>query len=281
MMITVSVSSVTHPSPSVSHDVDAQNRVALVVIFHPETGRLGDRYLLYSAGAFEIGRADAADISFPGERSISRHQARIRRSRDKTFIEDLDSTNGTLVNGRFIRDSLELHSGDRIQVGLVHLKFLHESDVEYAYHEHIHRSLSSREGRDSEAILKPASTDSPSIRQSTPGPRPGSESASRVWIPQLVSILLLLIAFDTGNPYAYYTLLRWICCGCFTYLAFTALDRGKSEWAWILGVLALLYNPIWPLHLTRQMWTSINVATIGLAVVSVMALRPRDSNEEV
>jgi len=271
-MSTAAVSAVTHPSPGASHDGDDRNRVALIVVFHPETARLGDRYILDSAGTFEIGRAETADISFPGERAISRHQARIRRTRDKAFIEDLDSTNGTLVNGRFIRDLLELHSGDRIQVGSIHLKFLHESDVEYAYHEHVSRRSSPDVSGESGANLKPPSTDPGPKRPGTLSLRVALDSDSRIWIPQLVSSALLLVALDTGNPYEYYTLLRWVCSACFAYLAYKALSRNRPPWAWIFGVLAFLYNPIWPLHLTRQLWTRINVATIALAIASIVAL---------
>lgn len=274
-MSTAAVSAVTHPSPGASHDGDDRNRVALIVVFHPETARLGDRYILDSAGTFEIGRAETADISFPGERAISRHQARIRRTRDKAFIEDLDSTNGTLVNGRFIRDLLELHSGDRIQVGSIHLKFLHESDVEYAYHEHISRILSSAARGESRANFKPASTESLPESPATLAPKFAFDDKSRIWIPQLISSAMLLVALDTGRPYEYYTLLRWVCSACFAYLTFKALSRDRPAWMWIFGAVAVVYNPIWPLHLTRQVWTYINLTTIAFSAVSLGALAPR------
>jgi diguanylate cyclase (GGDEF)-like protein len=49
-------------------------------------------------------------------------------------IEDLGSTNGSYVNGVPVKGRATLKSGDRFQTAAVHFKFLHEQDVESAYH---------------------------------------------------------------------------------------------------------------------------------------------------
>lgn len=48
---------------------------------------------------------------------ISRHHARIRVRGNDITLEDLGSRNGTFVNGERVNGTLELHSGDKIQVG--------------------------------------------------------------------------------------------------------------------------------------------------------------------
>ncbi len=69
----------------------------------------------------------------------------------------------------------------------------------------------------------------------------------RVWIPQLIAGLMLLWALNPENPYAYYVLLRWVCCAAFAYLAFQALAQGKRDWVWVgdtvEGIMSLLDAP--------------------------------------
>ena len=99
----------------------------------------------------------------------------------------------------------------------------------------------------------------------------------KIWIPQAIVIPLLLLALNPDNPYGYYIFLRWVCCAAFVYLAFHALALEKSGWVWILGVTAVIYNPIFRVAGTREMWFFINLATIGLAVASIFSLK---HNEE-
>ena len=95
----------------------------------------------------------------------------------------------------------------------------------------------------------------------------------RIWIPQVIASVMLLLAFNPENLYGYYVLLRWVCCGIFTYLAFKAIDQEKQDWAWIFGIIALIYNPIISVHLTREIWFVVNVVTIILAVISILILK--------
>jgi FtsH-binding integral membrane protein len=100
---------------------------------------------------------------------------------------------------------------------------------------------------------------------------------NRIWIPQLTVICLLLWALNPSNPYSYYILLRWVCCAAFAYLALRAIATEQQDWVWILGLSAVIYNPVFPVHQAREIWTVINVATIVLAVVSILALKPINS----
>lgn len=95
----------------------------------------------------------------------------------------------------------------------------------------------------------------------------------RIWVPQVVAVLMLLWALNPKNPYAYYVLLRWVCCGIFAYLAVKAYHQGEEGWVWVLGITAGVYNPILRVHLTREIWSVVNIVTIGVAVASVFALR--------
>jgi hypothetical protein len=94
-------------------------------------------------------------------------------------------------------------------------------------------------------------------------------------VPQLLACLMLLWALKPHNPYGYFILLRWVCCAVFAGLAFQAFARDKQGWGWVLGITAVIYNPIIRVHLTREQWSIINVLTIGIAVASIFALTLR------
>ncbi|MFZ5516649.1 MAG: DUF6804 family protein [Candidatus Zhuqueibacterota bacterium] len=100
-----------------------------------------------------------------------------------------------------------------------------------------------------------------------------------IWKPQSVAILSLVWAFYPGTPYEYYILLRWVSCGVFAFLAFKALDAKQQGWIWVLGITAAVYNPIIRLHLTKEIWSFVNVVTIGIAVASVFALRIKNGRD--
>lgn len=98
--------------------------------------------------------------------------------------------------------------------------------------------------------------------------------AARVWVPQLVAVLLLIQAVGPGNSYGYFVLLRWICCSVFLYLTFKAVESKQGGVAWILGTGALLYNPVFPPHLGKSIWTTLNYISMIVLAASVYFLRP-------
>jgi diguanylate cyclase (GGDEF)-like protein len=63
-----------------------------------------------------LGRGDDLPARID-DRGISRHHARVHRLLGEWCVEDLDSTNGTLVNGVKITRVTRLRDGDRIQLG--------------------------------------------------------------------------------------------------------------------------------------------------------------------
>jgi hypothetical protein len=97
--------------------------------------------------------------------------------------------------------------------------------------------------------------------------------SNRIWIPQVVACLFLLWAFNSDNPYSYYIILRWVVCGVFAYLAYQAFEKEQVQWTWILGITALVYNPIFRVSLDREIWSMVNALTVVLAIVSVFKVR--------
>lgn len=106
----------------------------IILISHPQNKNIGRRFRLAPDRALEIGRSPEAEVSLPEVPSISRNHARLEYRDGVVVLRDLNSTNGTAVNDRRIDGPTPLRSGDRFQIGAVHFKFLHERDVEHAYH---------------------------------------------------------------------------------------------------------------------------------------------------
>ena len=74
-----------------------------------------------------IGRATGADFIVDGA-LVSRVHCRVTATADGSLeVKDLESTNGTFVNGRRI-DTAQLASGDKLTVGRVELVALRDQD---------------------------------------------------------------------------------------------------------------------------------------------------------
>lgn len=71
-----------------------------------------------------IGRGKKCDISI-GDKYLSIKNSRIFKSSGKFYLEDLDSTNGTFLNGEALSDeAVELLDGDKITVGRTNFLFV-------------------------------------------------------------------------------------------------------------------------------------------------------------
>lgn len=78
-----------------------------------------------TANTTTIGRHKSNDICIDNL-SVSSHHAHILKVADDCFVEDLNSSNGTYVNGSLIKKHI-LKSGDEIKVGKYQLSFLNDS----------------------------------------------------------------------------------------------------------------------------------------------------------
>lgn len=73
------------------------------------------------AGPVVIGRSPGADIVIADEFVSARH-ARVAPRGDAAIVEDLGSTNGTVLGGRKITGPTKVSAGDQINIGSVKLK---------------------------------------------------------------------------------------------------------------------------------------------------------------
>jgi len=107
-----------------------------LVFIHPSGPLMGKRIPLESA-EYVIGRSAAADIHSERNR-VSRRHARLYHRGTSWIIEDLNSTNGIVVNGTRVKKHT-LQDGETVRIGDTVLRFLSGDNVEAAYHEEIYR----------------------------------------------------------------------------------------------------------------------------------------------
>ena len=91
-------------------------------------------------------------------------------------------------------------------------------------------------------------------------------------VPAAMALLALL-----DMPYGYYQLLRLVVAASSAFIAVAAWQRGSHVAVIAFGLLALIYNPIAPLHLKREIWEWVN---IGTAVIFLVALAVFEMGEQ-
>jgi hypothetical protein len=98
------------------------NKERPILIIHDD--RIKDHQWTLAQDNVTIGRGEECEIVLP-ERQISRQHVRIYKEDDAYFLEDLESKNGTWVNGQQIKGVRRLYDGDKIDLALaVHLEFI-------------------------------------------------------------------------------------------------------------------------------------------------------------
>jgi hypothetical protein len=72
-----------------------------------------------------------------------------------------------------------------------------------------------------------------------------------------LGFLLLLAIFPL--PYGYYTFLRLIVFIGGLYIAYHLYDKKSHVFSIVFVLLAILFNPIIPVHLSRETWLPIDI----------------------
>ena len=91
-------------------------------------------------------------------------------------------------------------------------------------------------------------------------------------IARLIAAILLFLAL-AEHPYGFYKILRFVVCGVTAYGAYFSKNLARIGWAWTFGIIAVLFNPLIPVHLDRDTWAIIDVIVAIVIIVSVFSLR--------
>lgn len=78
-----------------------------------------------------------------------------------------------------------------------------------------------------------------------------------VWIATAVMLVLAVLPL----PYGYYTALRIVVCGAAGFLVYQLWNQDGSFWLFGFFAVAILFNPLIPIHLTKAIWQPIDLGT--------------------
>jgi hypothetical protein len=96
-------------------------RSAKLVVQRSPSFEAGDMFEIDSA-PLTIGRGGQNDLVLSGDDFASARHVRIESRRDGVWVQDLDSTNGTYVNGARVAGAQRLEPGDVLRVGETDLR---------------------------------------------------------------------------------------------------------------------------------------------------------------
>ena len=100
-------------------------------------------------------------------------------------------------------------------------------------------------------------------------------------IGRIIAIIFLLWAVPNRLHYSeYYTLLRYAVGGTALYGWVIAVELKKINWAWCFGIIAILFNFIHPLHLSKEIWQILDVIGAIVFGISFFSIK-RDGIDEI
>ncbi len=79
----------------------------------------------------------------------------------------------------------------------------------------------------------------------------------------LAAVIFLFLALFDGWQYGFFTMLRFVVFAATAYVAWLAYKGQKEKWVWVFGFIAVLFNPLIPIYLNRETWTTIDLI-VGL-----------------
>ena len=100
-------------------------RAFLLVLKGPERGREFE----IKKSPFILGRDEKADVPLPLD-SVSRRHAMISYKEGKYLIKDMDSTNGTIINGSFLKRGKEIILNDKDKIGIGDVLIQFHSEIQ-------------------------------------------------------------------------------------------------------------------------------------------------------
>src|SRR6185436_9410154 len=109
--------------PLISTAHSSYSMTAYLVI--REGSKWTDVFRLVDGESITVGRAPTNAIVVKDER-CSRNHAEVFQSQGQWMLRDLDSRNGTLVDGQRIQHDYHLQPGEIIRIGNSHLAFVHD-----------------------------------------------------------------------------------------------------------------------------------------------------------
>lgn len=145
-------------------------------------------------GRLQIGRGRDNDVVLPDpEKGVSRTHAELRLENDRYVIVDLQSQNGTWLNGSRVERS-EVPYGAEIAVGGYRLSLLRDSDAAASPAARIPRTDPLDDMRATGPHSPPPYTAAPAARPASTGPASAGPAPWAMWIAVAVLVIMALAA---------------------------------------------------------------------------------------
>jgi len=74
-------------------------------------------------------------------------------------------------------------------------------------------------------------------------------------------------------PYGYYILLRIVICILSVITAFISSESNSKSWMWLFGIIAILFNPIIPIYLEKEIWIVIDFIVAIIFIISIFTVK--------
>ena len=91
-------------------------------------------------------------------------------------------------------------------------------------------------------------------------------------IIKFLAAILLLVALGR-LPYGYYIFMRWLITIIAGICSYDAWKKGKTSWVWAFVAIVVLFNPILPIYLSKEVWTPIDIISAIVFLSSIGAVK--------
>jgi hypothetical protein len=101
-------------------------------------------------------------------------------------------------------------------------------------------------------------------------------------VPAIIGGFFLLVGW-LGAPYEFYVVLRWAVTAMAIWMSTIASGQKRTYWVVAFTCVALLFNPIIPLNMTREFWIlpdMIGAVLFATAGGKLRASRPATHNDK-
>jgi len=85
-----------------------------------------------------------------------------------------------------------------------------------------------------------------------------------------------LLAVSSHWPYSFYVLMRITVCAIAIYLGYNSFVAGRTMWVWVLGSVAVLFNPVLPIRMHRSDLRTLDMIGASIFILWVIATLVRD-----
>jgi hypothetical protein len=92
----------------------------------------------------------------------------------------------------------------------------------------------------------------------------------------LTPLGLLLLACMARWPYGFYIFLRFVVCASAIYITVVASVVRNRFWFWMMVGIAILFNPLVPIYLSRLEWVPIDFLAAMVFAASIFRLPIRE-----